>query len=420
MRITKSLVDKQSIPHKGIDGQNKQVRIYDDTLKGFGFRITSGGSKSFFIEKRIGVKLRRITIGQYPALTVEQARKEAQKLLGLIATGIDPLLEKQEARVKGITLHQVFIDYLAARKNLKQTTIKDYQSIIEKAFGDWKDKPLANITKDKVSTYHKKLGEKSQARSNLSMRLLRALFTFAASQYENSKGESLFLDNPVKRLSHTRAWFKVDRRTSVIKQHELGTWYAALQEVSTYSINNTTPMICDYLLLILFTGLRREEAARLQWSQIDFNSKSFTITDTKNHNAHTLPLSGFLYELLDRRFKARTDSQYVFPGTGKHGYLVEPRKVMNKITEICGIQFTLHDLRRTFITLAESLDIPAYALKKLLNHQMKQDVTAGYIIIDLERLRQPMQLITNKFCALFKNNRNIINMNDYACAGAIK
>ena len=51
--------------------------------------------------------------------------------------------------------------------------------------------------------------------------------------------------------------------------------------------------------------------------------------------------------------------------------------------------------RRTFITIAESLDIPAYALKRLLNHKMTNDVTAGYIVADVERLRKPMQLITD-------------------------
>ena len=60
-----------------------------------------------------------------------------------------------------------------------------------------------------------------------------------------------------------------------------------------------------------------------------------------------------------------------------------------------GIYFTCHCLRRTFITIAESLDIPAYALKRLLNHKMNNDITAGYIIADVERLRRPMQQITD-------------------------
>jgi integrase len=57
--------------------------------------------------------------------------------------------------------------------------------------------------------------------------------------------------------------------------------------------------------------------------------------------------------------------------------------------------FTLHDLRRTFITVAESLDIPAYAIKRLVNHKLSGDVTAGYIVGDVERLRAPMQRITD-------------------------
>jgi hypothetical protein len=64
---------------------------------------------------------------------------------------------------------------------------------------------------------------------------------------------------------------------------------------------------------------------------------------------------------------------------------------------------SLHDLRRTFITIAESLDISAYAVKRLVNHKMNNDVTAGYIIADVERLRKPMQCITNCFLNLICN-----------------
>lgn len=73
----------------------------------------------------------------------------------------------------------------------------------------------------------------------------------------------------------------------------------------------------------------------------------------------------------------------------------DPQKQMKKVIELSGVQFTPHDLRRTFITIAESLDISAYALKRLANHKMTSDVTAGYIIGDAERLRIPMQQVTD-------------------------
>ena len=72
---------------------------------------------------------------------------------------------------------------------------------------------------------------------------------------------------------------------------------------------------------------------------------------------------------------------------------MEPRKQMDRVRQLSGVTFALHDLRRTFTTIAESLDIPAYAIKRLLNHNMKTDVTAGYIVMDVERLRVPMQKI---------------------------
>ena len=64
--------------------------------------------------------------------------------------------------------------------------------------------------------------------------------------------------------------------------------------------------------------------------------------------------------------------------------------------EALAFLITLHDLRRTFITVAESLDISAYAAKRLVNHKMSGDVTAGYIIADVARLRDPMQKITDR------------------------
>ncbi len=56
------------------------------------------------------------------------------------------------------------------------------------------------------------------------MRVLRALFNFAAGQYEDAKGHSLIAENPVKRLSQTRAWYRVKRRQTYIKPHELAAW----------------------------------------------------------------------------------------------------------------------------------------------------------------------------------------------------
>lgn len=390
MRINKTNIENLDIPKPIKAGQSAQKKYYDDNLKGFGVRVTSGGTKAFFVEKLINRKLNRITIGRYPEISPDMARKKATELLGQIAMGKDPVAEKRAQSMREITLNEVFQEYLQTRKTLKPKTISNYEQVINKGFPTWKNKPILSITKDRISKQHEKLGnENGEAYANLAMRVLRALFNFASGQYEDAQGKSLIPENPVKRLSQTRAWYRVERRKTYIKPHELEAWYTALKNIENETLR-------DYLLLILLTGLRREEAATLMWENVDLTAKTFTVFKTKNNESHTLPLSDFIYELLNTRYGTKSND-YVFPGTGAAGHIIEPRKQMANVTKASGVHFTVHDLRRTFITIAESLDISAYALKRLMNHKMTNDVTAGYIITDVERLRKPMQLITEYF-----------------------
>jgi integrase len=105
-------------------------------------------------------------------------------------------------------------------------------------------------------------------------------------------------------------------------------------------------------------------------------------------------LSSFVHALLAERRRANPTGEWVFPAESDSGHLVEPKKWVAATVKSSGVQFTLHDLRRTFITIAESLDISAYTLKRLLNHRDGgRDVTGGYIVLDVERLRAPMQRI---------------------------
>src|SRR3990167_5701518 len=154
VKINKSFVDKASTP------TDKDQAFYRDTeLKGFALRITSAGTKSFVVEKIIGKKVRRITLGKYGALTAEAARKEAQKLLGQIASGKDPIADKQAAKMREVTLKEVYADYLKTRKSLKPKTVYDYNRVVNTALAHWLKKPLTSITKDKVAKIHEKLGE---------------------------------------------------------------------------------------------------------------------------------------------------------------------------------------------------------------------------------------------------------------------
>lgn len=390
IRINKSAVDQAVAP------QGKDQEFYrDDHLKGFALRVTASGVKSFVVETLINKKVRRITLGKYGQLTAEQARKEAMSLLGRIARGENPIAEKKLQKVKAITLQQAFDDYLQARKSLKHTTIADYKRVLQQVMPDWLNKPIVSISRDMIAKRHAKYGDSnSKARANLCMRLLRAIFNFAIYQYQTEEGENVISVNPVKFLSHARSWYRIERKQTIVKQHQLADWYKGVAALSEQYPYDQAALWQDYFMLILLTGLRRTEAASLRWENVDLKGKIITLIDTKNRGTHVLPMSDYLAELFERRQK-QAQSEYVFPAAVGTGHIVEPRKTMLKVVEISGVDFTLHDLRRTFITTAESLDISAYSLKRLLNHKNGNDVTAGYLVIDVERLRKPMQQITD-------------------------
>jgi integrase len=158
----------------------------------------------------------------------------------------------------------------------------------------------------------------------------------------------------------------------------------------------------DYLLIALFTGMRRNEIASLRWDYIDLRERALHIPKTKNGDPLDLPLSDFLADLFTARKEAAGASPWVFPSFGRKGHIVETKTFTARVTERSGVEFTLHDLRRTFITIAESLDIPHYALKRLLNHRVGGDVTGGYIIIDSERLRAPVDAVANRILEMIE------------------
>ncbi len=98
--------------------------------------------------------------------------------------------------------------------------------------------------------------------------------------------------------------------------------------------------------------------------------------------------------------------------TSTHGQIGNLRYGLESIARVSGVKFMIHDLRRTVATVAESLDIPAYALKRLMNHEPQGDVTGGYLVITTERLRAPREKIVDHVlrAAKIKPGADIVNL----------
>lgn len=365
----------------------KRVFHYDDDTPGLTFQITAAGTKTFYLYRWVQGKPERVRLGTFPAMTVDQARREANKINGQIAEGHSPTSEKRRTKLEAKTLQEVFDDYKTARKSLKPSTQADMVKWLNSVFPDWLTLPVNKLTPAMVVKRHRDWGtEHSKAGANLAMRYLRALLNFAQANDKDDQGRPLLVQNPVRILSETRAWYRVDRRQTIIQPHQLGPWVQAVQALSS-------PDHRDYFMTVLLTGLRRNEALGLTWADVDLEARTLTVRDPKNHQDHTLPLSDHLLELLTRRQAAATTETVFADPQGRR--LSNFRYAQASVEKASGVAFCIHDLRRTFATLAESLDIPAYALKRLLNHANGADVTAGYIVTSTERLRAPMQKITD-------------------------
>lgn len=397
--FTKAMLD-DAPPEPG----KSRTYIYDKRVNGLCLAITPKGTKSFLVYRKVDGRPVRVTLGRYPDMKIEQARKLALDALSSLAGGVNPIEEKRARRAEGVTLQDVMDDYLRVRGHtLSPNTISNYQTVLKRHLEPWVKKPLAYITRDRVARRHREISEISETAANKTMRVLRALFNFANGQYEDRHGKGLFPDNPVSRLTHTRSWNKETRRDNKIKNSQLASWFQAVN--SLYEREDRFAHVAgDYLQFLLFTGLRRREAASLSVKDVDFNELTFTVYKTKNGNPLTLPMSTPVQQLLQRRL-SEASGDMVFESSGSSGQINDPRRVIEYVRKASGVHFTLHDLRRTFISIAESLDIPAYALKKLVNHSTGGDVTAGYIVMDVERLRAPMQTIGR----FITNNSNSAN-----------
>lgn len=380
-KITKSFVDKLEYTEKG------QIGYCDIDLAGF-YIVVGMRTKTYYAQKDVNGKTIRYKLGRHGELTPDEARRLAKDALYLMSQGINPNDKDKKDRKNVITLFEVLESYKNTRKNLSPVTTRGYQYNLDKYLSDWKGKAIASIDKNMVVARHAMLGKNNGHQvANGTMRTLRILCNHANTVYE------LDIKNPVTYLNDIKGWFPEKRRRTYVKPHQLKAWWKAVHALENDSIR-------DFLIVLLFTGLRKGEAESLRWDDVDLKDKTITITQTKNGDVLTLPLSAYLHQLFQRRFQRYGGGEFVFPSTGAKGHLTEPKKGIYRVICETGIQFSCHDLRRTFLTLSESMDISAYALKRLVNHRIANDITSSYIVSNHERLREPVERIAQHILEL--------------------
>ena len=137
------------------------------------------------------------------------------------------------------------------------------------------------------------------------------------------------------------------------------------------------------------------------WDEIDLRNRTLRIAAArmKGKRPLDLPLTDYVHNLLTARRELGKD-KYVFPANSASGHIEEPKFPLNQVALTCGVRVSVHDLRRTYLTVAESCDVSSMVMKALVGHSNGSDVTAGYVQMSVDRLREPAQRITDKMKAL--------------------
>jgi integrase len=408
VKLTKPVCDRAT--HAIVDGEPRQKLYMDAKTAGFGLCVGTQ-SKTFFAQGKVNGRSVRVTIGRYGVFTVDQAREDAEDRLREMRRGTDPNRAKRALQAGSITFadaRDMFLD-TCRRDGRSAETLKGYERAAT-YLKSWDALPLAEITRQMVKEKHERIAANvvanaAKAAREKAAKTAKENATKENAAIENVEGRGHYMANGVMRLfravynSALRQhedlptnptinvrWFKEFRRTdSAIPATGLADWYKGIMQIGN-------PIRRDYLRLVLYTGLRRTNAAEMRWEHVDLDAGIVLIPKPKSGRPFALPLSGYLLDLLRAR-KAENELLYpsrpwVFPSaSSKSGHISEPK--------LKGMTFMIHGLRATFMTVAESIEIAPYAIKLLVNHAMPRgDVTGGYIQADAERLREPMERIT--------------------------
>jgi integrase len=326
----------------------KRIDVWDTVLQGFGTRVSPTGRKVWFVVVRTGGRLRRVTIGTYPAISLAEAREEARKVIGKAQLGVldEPVSPPRETLGELVPL---FIQLYARPKNRDW---KETEHILRK-FGSLFAKEINTIRRpDVVRVLDGIVASGTPYRANRALAALKKLMSWALDR-------GMIEMNPIAGLKPPH---KEQARDRVLSDPEL----ASLLNVSDaegYPFG-------DMFKMLIYTGQRRGEVTGMQWSEIDWERRIWAIPGlrSKNRQSHEVPLSEPVLQIL-RSMPRFLGSDYVFTTTGETQISGFSRAKRRVYTAVKTNDWRTHDLRRTAASGMARLGIPPHVVEKVLNHK---------------------------------------------------
>jgi len=361
VRLTKKNV-------QALEPTGKLYRVPDSETRGLYLQVSPAGVKSWVLSFWYAPEGRQrfLTIGQFPAIIPDDARKQALGAKTQVSHGIDPATQKKEKR-KASTVAEAVDEFLAdhGKIRLKPKTLTSYTETAEKRI-----KPklgrlkITDLTTQKVAVWHHEQKDHPRA-ANLALAVLSKLCSWARLH------ELRLGNNPCQGVPR----FHENQRDRVPDAGELGSIGKAFRDAEKAAGKLTSPLAC--LMLIIQTGCRKNEARHLSWDNVDIDARIMKIPDSKTGSI-TYALPEEAVEILKRLHETKR-SKWVFPGEKVDiptGTVDSTWRAICRAAQVEGLR--IHDLRHTWGTTAGELNISGPLIRAAMNHKTLQ-ASARYL-----------------------------------------
>lgn len=392
IRFKKEVLAALPAPEKG------RSTYYDDKVQKLAVRVTSAGTKTFYVIKRDGDSVAWLKLGTFPNMTVEIARDKAEEALGDFAKGASPVKAKRIEKQR-LTLGQAFDNYqtlYAVPRGIK--TADDTRMIWERCIGtlpdepakkhgrkrekhpagvNWSNRKIDEISGAEVRTLHAEIGTSTPVLANRVVEIIGTIYARASEWGYTGI-------NPAKDIRP----FKEVKRDRFIQADELPAFFKALAD-------DTSEDFKHFVLLCLLTGARRINVLSAQWQEINLASAVWRIPDSKNGDPVVVALVPEAVEILRARDPdGEKKTGFVFPADSKTGYLSPPAKRWQALLKRAGMaDFRIHDLRRSLGSWQAISGASLAIIGKSLGHK-SADATLIYARLSMDPVRASVNTAT--------------------------
>ena len=357
----------------------KSSRYEEWEGNGFGVRVSPRGVKSFVWVYHFEAQPRRMTLGQYPVLSLAQARIDLAAAQKKLTDGEDPgkeVVAERKAERQAETVVDLGEKYIRLHAKVKKRTWREDERILKKEiYPHWSTRKARNITRQNVVVLLDEIAIRGPIMANRTRSLLSKMFRWGISRGD--------LDhNPVEYVERPGQERRRERR---LADSEINKFWNGLDDTDLQQ------GIRIAIRLLLVTLQRRAEVAGMVMAEIDEANGIWTIpgSRTKNKLQHKVPLSPLALSLVRQarieaanRLKCEPDEiSALFPSRvrKKAGMSILPdalTKALNRSAKELGAKVSPHDLRRTAHTImgSESIGVSRFIRDRILNHS---DQTPG-------------------------------------------